>query len=143
MTCDPPITEFPPPLHFRIMEHFVPRGEGEDPVDFFLPVSREDYDPSTVGYIQQGFVEIEGFYGGGDTTSVGGKTLTLMEVFVPVLITWKHYTQDATTLDVTSSDESAELNVNDDSYTWPAGTFTDVGVTDGQWDGNFVLHEIV
>lgn len=135
MTCEPPVVERPPGLRFRIQETFD--DGGGSPAEEFLPTG--------VGYIAQGFGQILDFYSAvqPDTTSSGSRKFDLMECFVPVRVNYKHYTQNAGTLATTSTDEYVILTVDDPSYTWPQGTAVDPGVTDGEWDGDWELHEIV
>lgn len=143
-TCDPPVTEYPPGLHFRMQATLDPVDPDEDNVESWLPLDLSpDYTPPTIGYLRQGFVEIEYLYTFEFTTNRGELTVELKEVFVPVKITWKHYTQPNGGGPSTSTDESAVLTVDDPSYTWPLGTPMVAGITDGEWDGDFVLHEIV
>lgn len=122
-------------MRFRIFESMT---TDEDP-----PVTHEDWLPVSVGFIDRGFVEILDFYSYAATTASGSKTLELKEVFVPVRVGWNHYTQDKDTLVTTSTPEYTILDYVAPSYTWPLATPTDIGVTDGEWDGDFVLHEYV
>lgn len=123
---------------------FDPRAPEEETVESWLPIDNApDYIPPTIGYFVQGFQVIDYLYIKDVTTSGGALTIELKEVFVPVKITWKHYTQSKSGGVTTSTDESIVLSVSNVSKTWPLGTFTEVGVTDGEWDGDFKLYEIV
>ncbi len=143
-TCDPPVTQYPPGLRFRLRATLDPADEEEEDKESWLPLDLSpDYSPPTLGYLQQGFVKIDHLYTFDFTTNLGALTVLLSDVFVPVKITWKHFTQDKNTFVTTSTDESIILTGDEPDHTWPLGTPTDAGVANGEWDGDFVLWETV
>jgi hypothetical protein len=143
-TCDPPPLEADSGLRWRLLATIDPADEEEENQQSWLPLDLSpDYSPPTIGYLEQGFVEIEHLYSFEFTTTLGALTVELKEQFVPTRISWKHFTQDKTTLVTTSTDETIVLTVDDPNRTWPLEIPTVAGTTDGQWDGDFVIHETV
>jgi hypothetical protein len=132
-TCTPPSTQIPPGLRFRIRETW---DDGSVSYDFL---------PTSIGYIVEGFGSILEFWSATqpDTTSSGSRKFELMECFVPVRVNYKHYTQSAGTGITTSTDEFVVLDVANQSHTWPQGTTYVPASTDGGWDGDWELEEIV
>lgn len=148
--CSQPSGGLPPSFEFRIEETVTLNYPPYDEVVRNLPPysdgngSFNDMFLIVVNFGEPFEVFPEGSsYLGLKSTQDGQKKLELKECFPPVLIRWKHYTKAAGTGITTSTDESVLLDKGSPDHTWPAATDYDPGVTDGEWDADFAMHQTV
>jgi hypothetical protein len=138
--CSQPLGSLPPSFRFRLEEIYDDGGGSPEtrwlpPVveyfedHFILVENNEDFESPASGDL--GILSTQGY----------AKTLELKECFPPVLIRWKHFTKAAGTGITTSTDESVLLEKDSPDYTWPAATDYVSGVTDGEWDADFEMHQ--
>lgn len=148
MTCDSPPTTSNSSFRFRL-EETLSNPPDDDIVANLPPYSDgagsfEDHFIVVVNFGEPSETFPEGSsYLGLKSTQDGQKKLELKECFPPVLIRWKHYTKAAGTGITTSTDESVLLEKGSPSHTWPNGTDYESGVTDGEWDADFEMHQTV